>query len=130
MLRIPCPYLVDATQTGASVTAPRPRSPADALLPPVTNGLVGLYYPSSYSAASNQWSDLSGKGNHAITSGMISKAVATSLNVKEYLFGGTWETVKWPQVSCHRCCGRIHVALAAAGSVHIQSKHHPHPFRT
>jgi hypothetical protein len=80
----------------------------------VTNGLVGLYYPSSYSAASNRWSDLSGKGNHAITTGTISKAVATSLNGKEYLFGGTWEAVKWPQVRCQHwphahsiCCCRI-----------------------
>jgi hypothetical protein len=85
----------------------------------VTNGLVGLYYPSSYSAASNRWSDLSGKGNHAITTGTISKAVATSLNGKEYLFGGTWEAVMWPQVSCHT--GLMHIAFAAAGSVRIQA---------
>ena len=72
---------------------------AEAQLPPVTNGLVGLYQASSYSAASSRWLDLSGKGNHAVTTGTISKAVAADLNGKEYLSGGTSATVKWPQVS-------------------------------
>jgi hypothetical protein len=70
----------------------------DAQLPPVTSGLTGVYWASGYDSASNRWLDVSGQGNHAGTSGIISKETAADLNGKDYLHGDTGANVNWPQV--------------------------------
>ncbi len=72
---------------------------ADTTLPPITDGLTGVYWASNYHAGVSRWLDVSGMANHASTGGTISKAsAAADLNGKDYLYGGTAATVRWPQV--------------------------------
>ncbi len=78
----------------------------DTTLPPITDGLTGVYWASNYHESVSRWLDVSGLGNHASTGGTISKALAAAdLNGKDYLSGNTAATVKWPQVSSTQVTG-------------------------
>jgi hypothetical protein len=63
-------------------------------VPPVTSGMVGLYYGDNFTAGS-QWTDLSGSGNHVtlLTGTPVNSSV--TLNGYKALSGGTADGLRW-----------------------------------
>jgi hypothetical protein len=77
-------------------SSPRPCCAVLAQGPPITNGLTGLYVGDSYNATANKWMDISGLGNHATTTGAITR-VPLGINGEDHLRGRTTTTVTLPQ---------------------------------
>jgi hypothetical protein len=75
---------------------PRPCCAVLAQGPPITNGLTGFYVGDSYNATANKWMDISGAGNHATTSGTITR-VPLGINGEDFLRGRTTTKVTLPQ---------------------------------
>jgi hypothetical protein len=83
--------------------------------PPVTSGLTGFYVGDSYNATENQWMDISGLGNHANTTGNITR-MPLGINGEDYLRGLTTSTVALPQTFVGDSYTFFHVCRCAAGN--------------
>jgi hypothetical protein len=69
-------------------------TPMSSSVPPITSGMIGLYYGDNFTAGS-QWTDLSGSGNHvtSLTGTPINSSV--TLNGFKALSGGTSDGLRW-----------------------------------
>ena len=64
--------------------------------PPVTSGLTGFYVGDSYNATAQKWMDISGRGNHANTTGTVT-VMRLGINGEDYIRGRTTTTLALPQ---------------------------------
>lgn len=69
-------------------------TPMSSSVPPVTSGMVGLYYGDNFTAGS-QWTDLSGSGNHVTSFTGTPVNSSVTLNGLKALSGGTGDGLRW-----------------------------------
>ena len=78
------------------------------VIPPSTDGLVGLYTADSWNGM--RWSDLSGSGNHVTKFGGTITKSTSGFNGRTYIYGNTTARLIWPAAILPSTYTLFHVA--------------------
>lgn len=76
--------------------------------PPVSSGLVGLYTSESFNG--NQWTDISGSGNHVTTKTGTINQNRNSVNNRDFISGNTTSDLRFPTAILPATYTLFHVA--------------------